>query len=235
MGARYDATGTQYSNSDTNPVATSPVSVGCFFKKASAPASNQCVFWYGDKDATGNYLSAYIDSAGKLNVWWRTAGADRISSASVCDDAWHHVAVEFFNNGAERWNAYLNGGRLGAENEATGGLYHHLHNRVRFGYNGDSTPDQPYTGVIAEGFLASSRCDGVIADLASVAQLPSDAFTGGTLQRYWKMLPASLVLDETGGDNLTLVGPPVDAGEHPYAVGGSIVVQAQSSYRQRRA
>lgn len=210
MAALFDDAKTQYFEVAQRPVGlpvtpAGKVSMACWFYDDAANRAAALMF-LGDVGSGSQYLSLEINAAGSNRILARTRSgliSDALTTATYNINTWNH-AVAVFDNDADDRKIYLNGGNLVTNSDAQG--FPDDWNITSIGRLGDSSPDDEFSGAIAEYAMWN-----VALTAANVAELftgasPRLVAPGGRVLHTEMIRPdaSNNVHDRIGG--LTLVG-----------------------------
>lgn len=209
MAILFDGASTQYLSIDSTPVTAAPFTIACWFY-CDNDDDAQNLMWIGDKDSANNYfeLMAAAHIAGNPVVIGITEGAGYVyeeTTTGFAINAWHHACAVFVSS-TSRY-PYLDGG---------GAVEHTVDkspagsDRIRIAYRGDSSPNIPFSGRIAEaGLWNAALSANEVLQLAN-GMLPEQV-RPGSLVSHWPMYSLTMLEDVVGGYDMTAVNTPTSA------------------------
>ncbi len=176
----------------------------------------------GDKDSSGNQWRLFAaGGAGGDPLWWHVeaGGNDYAETTSGYSANQWHMAVAVEASSISR-AVYLDGGNKGTN---TTDLSPANADRIRLGYAGDTTPDNPASVKIAVAAvynMALSDADVIALWNGGDGVLPTSV-QGGNLVSWW-LGGDENDNDQKASNDLTAIGSPTwDSGDWPIAPGGT--------------
>ncbi len=209
----------QYLTRDSAPVSAPPFSILIWFKSDSI-ALYQTLFWLGDKDTSNNQWRLFAAGGDTGDpLWWHAedGGSDQAKSTSGYSANQWHMAVGVEASSTSR-AVYLDGGNKGTN---TTDLSPANADRIRLGYAGDTTPDNPTSAKIAVAAvynMALSDADVIALWNGGDGVLPTSVQSGNLVS--WWLGGDENDNDQKASNDLTAIGSPTwDSGDFPIAIG----------------
>ena len=207
----------QYAESNTAPVTATAFSISVWVKTDQVTAAAAVVF-IGDKDATNNHWTIRYE-ANVANDPLRcrsrnTTGADdaTIDTGGLSMNGnWRHVVCVYSSSTSRTPYISASAGTTGTTSSTPT-----VSDRISVGRNGDSTPDEYWSGRLAEVCIYSMALSST--DVTNLynggAGTPCTNVQNASLVAYYKLI--SDANDSKGTNHLTTGGSPTfDAADHP--------------------
>lgn len=169
-----------YAEIDKSPLTSVPYSIVIWFKcNENNPAADGTFFWVGDSGDGANYIRLNVTSDGFIRFWQRHSGGSIVTTTDYCDDKWHAVVATGEQNPAEAagimlTKLYVDGILVGTDADEFGPEITSTFNRIAFGANRDSTPNDPFHGEVDHCIIYNWALNA--ADVSSLFRDPFQMF-----------------------------------------------------------
>ncbi len=212
MARLFDDASSEYLENDSGIISDVPLTIAAWiYSDDIASADDQTIIFVGDKDATNAHWILRYDATEVgdfITARHRTsAGTTEAIAGAVTVNTWHHTAAVFASDTSR--TAFFDGS-AGSEDTAsqTGSI---TPDRISIGRAGDSSPDNYFSGRLAEAAVWDVAL--TATEIASLSKGYSPLFIRPQNLVFYAPLIRDEDLDRVGGLALTAFNTPTVA-EH---------------------